>query len=316
LLISTIAIVALAGCVRRAQEDRPTKRIALVYIGPHELINQIVEGFKDSVTTGGAGTIEVIEKHANGDKSQVSTTVSSAVALRPDLIATITTPASQVALKNAPKGLPLVFVGVTDPVGAGLVKTMENPVSSTGVSDLAPIERLLRLIHEISPNITKLGLPFSPDEEPAQYSRKLAERLGPDLGFVIDARPVTSRDDLPSLVTSLARNNDAIIVGADNAMFEAAPNIAKIAQDNRRPFFAADSTSIKAGALAGVTIDYRKVGAEGGRLALRVLSGENAGSIPVVLMQEGNIEVNLSAMRTLGLALPNGVLNSARTTYK
>jgi putative tryptophan/tyrosine transport system substrate-binding protein len=314
--IAASLIMLVTGCSKPASEQKPL-RIGLVYIGPHELINQIVDGFKQGVSESLNGKgYEVIEKHANNDKSQISPTVSGAIASRLDVIATITTPVSQVALKNAPVGLPVVFVGVTDPVGAGLAKSMEKPELSTGVSDLAPLAKLLSTIHELFPGIKKIGFPYSPDEEPAIFSRKLVEKLAPEFGLVIDARPATSRDELPSLLRELIRVNDAILVGADNGMFEAAPNIAKIALDSRKPFFAADSSSVKAGAVAGVTIDYRQVGLAGGKLAVRVAKGEHAGTIPVTLMTEGVLELNRRTINTLKLPVPETVWKTAKTVYE
>src|ERR1700685_4134582 len=142
--------VLFGGCGRPHGESRETLRIGLVYIGPHELINQIVTGFKDGVTQNmGTEPFEIVEKHAKNDKSQISPTVDATIASGLDVLATITTPVSQVALKDAPATLPIVFVGVTDPIGAGLVKSMEKPQICTGVSDLAPLGKLLSVIREV-----------------------------------------------------------------------------------------------------------------------------------------------------------------------
>jgi putative ABC transport system substrate-binding protein len=313
-----IALVFMNASCSRPRDNAPkAARIGLIYIGPHELINQIVGGFKDGVAQSmGSRPYEIVERHANGDKTQVSTTVNAAIASRLDVIATITTPVSQVALKNAPATLPVVFVGVTDPVGAGLAKSMERPELSTGVSDLAPLAAMLALIKEVTPQVKRIGFPFSPEEQPAVYSRQTVEKLAPGLGLTIDARPVTSNDELATVVRELARSNDALLVGADNGMFEAAPTISKIALDNHKPFFAADSSSVKAGAAAGVTIDYKQVGLEGGKLAVRVLSGERAGSIPVTLMTNGVIELNRSTIKKLGLPFGEDVWKRAKTVYE
>lgn len=320
ILLSLLGLALAAttiSCSRPSNASSKTARIGLVYIGPHELINQIIAGFKDGVAQSiGKRPYEIIERHANGDKSQVSSTVNGAFAARLDVIATITTPVSQVALKNAPATVPVVFVGVTDPVGAGLVKSLEQPGLSTGVSDLAPLSAMLALIKEVTPRVKRIGFPFSPEEEPAVYSRQTVERLAPGLGLAIDARPVTSNDELTTVVRALARSNDAILVGADNGMFEAAPTIAKIALDNHKPFFAADSSSLKAGAAAGVTIDYSQVGLEGGKLAVRVLNGERAGAIPVALMTKGVLELNRSTVKKLGLRLDDSIWKRAKTIYE
>jgi putative ABC transport system substrate-binding protein len=294
-----------------------TKRVGLVYIGPHELINQIVAGFREGMAQGlPAGSFEIVERHANGDQTQISATINGALAMKLDVLATITTPVSQQAIKNAPTGLPVIFVGVTDPIGAGLVKSLEKPELTSGVSDIAPLKAILTVIKQITPNAKRIGFPYSPDEEPALYSRRQVEALAPTFGYTIDARPVTSKDELPTIIRDMVRTNDAILVGADNAMFEAAPLIAKTALDGHKPFYAADSSSVKAGAIAGVTVDYKEIGRAGAAVVVRVLKGEKAGTIPVTTMSEGMLEVNQTTLKKLGITLPSAVADRVKATYQ
>jgi putative ABC transport system substrate-binding protein len=315
---TALALVSCGGSNKPvARSDAKPLRIGLVYIGPHELINQIVSGFKDGIAKEMSGhPYEIVERHANGDKSQVSSTINAAISSGLDVLVTLTTPPSQQALKSAPANLPVVFIAVTDPVGAGLVKSLESPQLSTGVSDLAPLENMLKLIARFSPRVKKIGLPYSPEEEPAVFSRNVMLRVAPQIGFSIDARPVTSKDELPSLLRDLVRSNDAIVVGADNGMFEASPMIAKTCLDADKPFFSADSSSVKAGAVAALTIDYVKVGRAGASVVARVLGGEKAGSIPVTLMTEGVLEVNQTSLRKLGLTVPEDLQKQVTLSFK
>jgi putative ABC transport system substrate-binding protein len=315
LLALTIGFVACGP--RPDGTHNRTRRVGLVYIGPHELINQIVLGFRERLGKGDADQpIEIVERHANGDQTQISSTLNGAISSKLDVLATITTPVSQQAVKNAPQGLPVIFIGVTDPIGAGLVKSLEKPGLTSGVSDIAPLQAILAIVKQITPKVKRIGFPFSPDEQPALYSRRQVEALAPAFGYVVDARPVTSKDELPTLIRDLVRTNDAILVGADNAMFEAAPLIAKTALDGRKPFYAADSSSVKAGAIAGVTVDYKEIGRAGAEVVARVLKGEQVGMIPVRTMSEGMLEVNQSSLKKLGITLPKEVADQVKATYQ
>jgi putative tryptophan/tyrosine transport system substrate-binding protein len=321
--IGLAVVLSLAACGKSGAGDNKTQgpgrpfKIGLVYIGPHELINQVVVGFKDGMKRELVGTqYEIVERHANGDKTQVSATVNGAISNGLDILATITTPPSQMALKNAPATLPVVFVAVTDPVGAGLAKSLLTPELSSGVSDLAPLEKMLSVIHQLTPNVKKLGMPYSPEEQPAIFSKDLVTRLGPSMGFAIDARPVTSKDELPTLIRDLVRANDAVIVGADNGMFEASPMIAKIALDGRKPFYSADSSSVKAGAIAAVTIDYQKVGEAGAAVVAKVLRGQKVGTIPVTQMTDGVLELNQTSLKRLAIEVPEVLRQQVKTTYE
>ncbi|HUN86665.1 MAG TPA: ABC transporter substrate-binding protein [Terracidiphilus sp.] len=311
-----LASLSLVGCGHATKHTQLLK-VAITYIGPHELISQIVAGFRSGMGTELDGKpVEIIERHANGDETQISSMLNGVISMRPDVLATITTPVSQQALKNAPAALPIVFIGVTDPCGAGLAKTLERPEFTTGVSDVPPLERTLALIRQlVPPGAKRIGFPYSPNEEPAVYSSRQVEALAAKYGFVIDARAVTSTDQLPSLARALIRGNDAIMVGADNGMFEAAPMLAKMALDAHKPFFAADSSSVKAGAVAGVTVDYTQVGIEGAHLVQRVLRGEREGDIPVASMRDGQLEINSRSLKILGIKLPPTLAAQVKHTY-
>jgi putative ABC transport system substrate-binding protein len=317
-VVILIAAAVLSACGRSSETKDDAgaqhKKIAIVYIAPHELINQIIAGFKERLSEElGTANVDFIEMHASGDTTQYAATVRAAISRRPDVLAPITTPIAQIALKEAPPGLPVCFLGITDPLGAGLVRSLDRPERCTGVSDLAPFAATLDFIRRIAPNVKAIGMPYSPDEQPAVFARDQMTALGTARGIRVDARPVTNKDDLPSMLRELVRVTDALIIGSDNGMFEAAPVIAKTALDARKPVFAGDSTSIKAGAVGGYTVDYRDVGKQGAELVSRILRGERAGDIPVVVLRKGVLELNADTARRLGITFAPDVLQEARS---
>jgi len=318
LLAATSVLSLSVGALhhKASGQNVQPQRIGLVYTAPHEIINQVVRGFRDELAEElPKGSYDIIERHASGDSTQYATTVDSVLAQRPAIIAPITTPISQIVLQDKPRDLPMVFIAVTDPVGARLVDSIALPGKSTGVSDLAPFEEILRFIKDVRPNIRRIGLPYSPEEEPAVFGRDQIVGLAPQFGITIDPRPITSNDELATLLRTLAQDNDALLVGSDNAMFEAAPLIVKTAMDANKPVFAGDSTSIKAGAVGGYTIDYYQVGREAARLVVRVLRGESPGTIPVLVMRKGILAINRDSASRLHINFSPDVLSQARIIY-
>ncbi|MEF1216043.1 ABC transporter substrate binding protein, partial [Vibrio alginolyticus] len=82
----------------------------------------------------------------------------------PDVLVGIATPSAQ-ALVSATRSIPVVFTAVTDPVGAKLVKSMEQPGKNvTGLSDLSPVAQHVDLIQEILPQVKSIGVVFNPGE--------------------------------------------------------------------------------------------------------------------------------------------------------
>lgn len=316
LVVLGLFVSPITGCRNDSGAAPSVQRIAIVYTAPHEAINHIIDGFREGLAERlPRGTYEISERHASGDQTQYSAAVEGALAQRPDLLVTITTPISQVALRNKPSDVPMIFLAVTDPVGAGLVESLDSPGSCSGVSDLAPFEAILRFIRQIEPSAARIGMPYSPEEQPAVFGRDQVVRLAPDLGFTVDARPVTSQDELPSVINALAADNDVLLIGSDNGMFEAAPLIVRTALGVNKPVFAGDSTSIQAGAVGGYTIDYTQVGREGAQLGTQVLQGESPGSLPVVVMREGVLELNRETAARLGITFSQETIAAAHSVY-
>jgi ABC-type uncharacterized transport system substrate-binding protein len=295
---------------------RPVK-IAVIYIGHHELIDQIIDGFKEQLQRElPQGTFEVFEKHANGDKTQIGSAVAAAVQNGADILVPISTPVTVLALQYANEHRQVCFLGVTDPKGAGVVKSLERPESATGTSDLEPFEEILEFIHEVQPTARVIGFPYSPDEQPAVFSRDQVVKLSRKYGFTVRHRQVASEDDLSIVVRELARQTDCLLTGADNAMFAAAGRVADIAARNHRPYFAGDSTSISAGAVGGYTINYLDVGREGAKLVRQiVIDKKKAGEIPVKLMATGVLELNPRAAALVGIAFSQLILDRAQKKY-
>lgn len=94
-LLPATALLFFSGSAfheKALAQTAQVQRIGLVYTAPHELINQVVSGFRDGLAEGlPKGSYEVIERHASGDRTQFSAAVDSVLAQRPALIAPITT---------------------------------------------------------------------------------------------------------------------------------------------------------------------------------------------------------------------------------
>jgi putative ABC transport system substrate-binding protein len=314
-VVVALSVAVLSGC-RKAETGPKPFRVAVLSIQHLELIDQIVDGIrKDLGPQLDNRPIEILEKNANGDTTAIGPMIQGVLAQHPDVVVPITTPVAVQALKNDPAAVPTLFCGITDPVGAKLVNSLETPGLSTGVSDVPPLERTLQVIRAMFPKAKSIGMPYSPSEEPAQYSRKEVEMLAPKYGFTLDARAVTSVDELSALARDLTRKNDVVMIGADNQMFSNASLLAKTSLDAHKPFFAADSSSVKAGAVAGVTVSYPEVGKACGEVVKRVLRGEKAGAIPVISLSDGVLEVNARSLKLLGITLPATVSAQVQRTY-
>src|SRR5262245_24789936 len=118
-----VTILILAASVA-AQNDKP--KIVLAYPDHEHVVIESIDAFKAEVKKTFPNAI-FIEKDAKGDPAEFETTVRAGIAQSPAILVPISTPLSRLAVDQAKGKLPIVFMGVTDPVGAGIVDALERP---------------------------------------------------------------------------------------------------------------------------------------------------------------------------------------------
>lgn len=283
-----------SGCSEKPASPDPGPKIGIVYTAPIPVINEIIAGFEARVRQD-FPTAQFIARHADDREEQYEPTVAAVLAQRPTLMAPITTPMTKLTVQSARGATPVVFMGVTDPVGAGVARSIARPEIATGSSDLCPFEALLKITRDTMPDAKVVGLPYDPTDQPAVFGRGRILELAPKFGFrVVDAQ-VTSADELGTTVSALATRSDAVLIAADNLMMNNPAVVVNAARQRGRPAFACDSASVKAGALAGVSVNYREIGVLAGERAVQVLKGAKPGDLPVGVLQSGGLLSNLKA---------------------
>lgn len=286
-------------------------RIGILYTEPHPVLTTIIQAFKARVKQG-IPDAEFIERHGNGDKTQFPATVRGVIAEGVDLLAPITTPMTIEALSQAGR-IPVVFLGVTDPIGAGIVGNLENPEKCSGVSDNPPMDGVVDLARAFLPGAKTLGIPYDPKDQPGVTTARRAADAARARGFQVELRPVTSESELRAAVRGLSSRVDALVIGMDNLMMKNAAIISQTAMAEHKPIFAADDRSVEMGAVAGVGVDYSDVGRMGADIAIKVLRDkQDIGSIPVQVLKTGQQFVNEDSVRALNLTVPETIRAQAK----
>jgi putative ABC transport system substrate-binding protein len=310
--IAGIALVlsAAVGCGGDSRESPPPQSagasapsIQVVYAGPHPLVTELIDGFKEVVLRS-YPQARVRERHAQNRPEEYGTAVLAALNDRPDLLVPITTPLTILAVERARGQVPVVFMAVTDPVGAHVARSLEQPGFATGSSDLCPFAGMLQVTRELLPQARTLGLPYNPGDQPAVFGRAQLQALAPQFGFTVTDRQVTSRDEMANEIRGLAGQVDAVLLPVDNLLMENPDLVSAAAAAQGRPVVACDAASVEKGAVAGVSVTFRDVGRAAGERAVRVLRGEAAGSIPVAVLREGGVTLNARAACRARVQLP------------
>lgn len=152
-------LVILSGC----KKDDKIK-FGIMQIAEHESLDSTRQGFIDELRELGYKSGENIEfdiQIAEGELSNCASIAEKFVSDKKDLILAISTPCAQAA-SNATKDIPILATAITNFEGAGIVKSHELPRTNvTGTSDLPPIDNIIELIHELKPDVKKVGILYS-----------------------------------------------------------------------------------------------------------------------------------------------------------
>ena len=288
--------------------DGAAYSIGITQLLSHPSLDQSREGFMDALKEAGVNAT-YDEKNAQGDQSTAADIAGSFASGNYDLILAIATPTAQ-ATAQAISDKPILFTAVTDPVDAGLVKSMDAPGANiTGTSDANPVKEQLELIKEINPDAKKIGVPYSPGEANSLVQVQWAKDAAAGLGLEIVEGPATTSADVLQAVESL-KDTDAIYVPTDNIVVAALETVLQFGETNKIPVYGAEGDSVERGALATVGLSYYELGKQTGEMAVKILKdGADPATMPVETQKETVLYVNEGAAKRMDVTIPQSVLD-------
>ena len=232
------------------------------------------------------------------------------------MIIGIATPAAMSAYGAARNtDIPVIFCAVSDPVGAGLVSSLDAPGGNcTGTSDLLNLEAQLQLIRAVQPDAKKIGILYTTNEANSVSHLAEIKELAPEYGFEIVEQGVQSGADVPQAAAALAAKVDCINNFTDNTVVDNLVSVLAKAEEAGIPVYGSEIEQVKKGCIASESLDYIALGKETGRLAAQVLDGANAGETPVVQVKDSTPVVNPDVFSSMNLTIPDAYASAEKVT--
>lgn len=311
-LLSAVVLFALFKDQTQEETEGNLPIVGILQLTSHpalDLINDGIlaalaeEGFKDGQTM----TLDF--QNAQGDQSNLKAMSERFASERASVMVGIATPAAQ-ALANASKEIPIVLGAVTDPEGAGLVKSNEEPGGNvTGVSDITPIAQQFDLIRQILPEAKTIGILYSSGEDNSAVQAEQAEMIAKEMEFETITMTLTSTNDVSQIAADLAKKSDAIWVPTDNAVASAMNTLLKETDQQQIPVFPAVDTMVEQGGLATIGLDQYELGRETGKMTADILKGIiKPADEPIRTSKEGQLYVNEDKAKSLDIRIPQELL--------
>jgi putative ABC transport system substrate-binding protein len=288
--------------------------IGISKIVAHPALDDVEQGIIDELTDLGFTNLTYDLQNANGD---ISTAASIANKFRDDrvrLAVGIATPTAQ-ALVNALTEIPIVFAAVTDPLGAGLVGSLEGGGENvTGSSDLTPVEGQSDLMEALA-DVRTVGHVYASGESNAVALAELARQTAASRGFEFVEATVVNSSEVRSATQSIIDRVDVLYVSNDNTVVSALSALTDVAAVAGVPVISADTTSAEpGGVLAALGFNYYKLGRATGRVVADILNGADPGSIPTLYLTDPSdldLLINLDVADELGITVPPALLDDA-----
>lgn len=295
-------------------DEQETFMIGILQTTSHPALDAITEGAIDGLEENGyvdGENTEIVFQNGQGDQNLMNTMAQSLVEDGADLLIGIGTPASQ-AFANATDDIPIIMGAVSDPVGAGLVESQEEPGKNvTGVKDEAPVKAQLDMMMEVLPEASEIGVLYSSGEDNARAEAERAITAIEELGLNPVVYTVSSTNELQQTVATMAQEVDVIYLPTDNTIASAFDTVVSEANRYDVPLIPTVDAMIAQGGLATVGINQTDTGFETGRMAAEVLDGTDPSTFPVYVLSEGDKLINADQAELLGLDIPQSVLDEA-----
>ena len=253
----------------------------------------------------------------NSDPAHVLAATKQVIKTKPDLVVTVSTPATQALRDEAGGTIPIVFVQVLDPVGTGLVASLARPGGNiTGFSnfEFSMSGKWLELLKGIAPHITSVALLFNPATAPgagAFYLRSL-EAAAPSFAISPIAAPVRNVEDFEEVLSKLARDPHAgLIIPPDIFTARHRDLIISLVARHRLPAAYPFRFWATANGLLSYGIDTTDLFRRSAAYVDRILKGAQPADLPVQQPTKFELVINLKTAKALGLEVSPTLLARA-----
>ncbi len=309
-MVMMFSFVACGGSEDGSEADGAvTVKVGIIQYMDHASLNQIVENIQKRLDERGAELdihfeYEKYFQNGQGDASVINQCIADVIADEVDFIIPIATPVA-IAAQTATEDLdiPVVFSAVSDPVGAGLVESLEAPGGNiTGTSDYLDTNAIMNLMFAADPDCDCVGLLYDAGQDNSTAAIAAAKEYLDGKGIAyVEKNASTTDEALLAAEALIAAGVDAVFTPTDNTIMKAELTIYETFIEAGVPHYGgADSFALN-GAFCSYGVDYINLGIMTADMVVdMVINNRSAGETPVMTFDNGIATVNVETCEALG----------------
>lgn len=301
-LIMVFSVVSMTSA-----EEKTNFKIGICNFVDDASLNQIIQNIRErlsEIEKDKGVTFEIKEDNCNLDGSVMQQIIADFMADDVDLMVGVATPVAmtmQGMTEDNP--IPVVFAAVSDPVGAGLVQSLEAPGANiTGTSDYLDTAAVLNLIFAANPDAKKIALLYNPSEDASTAPIAAAKEILGGKGVEVKEYMGTNASEVVQAADAIIGDEmDAVFTPTDNTIMSAELSIYEQLAEAKIPHYTgADSFALN-GAFLGYGVDYANLGRETAEMVADILlNGANPAETPVKTFDNGTATVNTETCAAIG----------------
>jgi putative tryptophan/tyrosine transport system substrate-binding protein len=302
-----------------AQQPGPIRRVGMLFgIAADDRNAQaeyaaFLQGLQQLGWTEGRN-VRIDPRWAGGDAAALRKYAAELVALAPDVILSVGS-ASVGPLLEATRSLPIVFVIVPDPVGAGYVDSLSRPggnVTGFMMFEYSLCGKWLELLKEIAPGVTRAAVLRDPAIAAGIGQFAIIQSVAPALGVEVNPVSVRAAAEIERAVTAFAQSaNGGLILTASPLSGVHRDLIIALAARFKLPAVYGERSYVTPGGLISYGPNFLDQCRRAAGYVDRILKGEKPADLPVQAPTQYELVINLKTAKALGLTFPQSILARA-----
>jgi putative ABC transport system substrate-binding protein len=314
LVFRLLMLAVIALCSVDAHSDAAIRRIGFLTPGTPETNAPVLAGLRQGLRENGymEGTnIEIESRFANNRFERLPDLARELIGLRVDVLVTFVTQAS-LAAKQRTSTIPIVMIGVGDPLGSGLVSSLSRPganVTGTSGSFVESAGKRLELLKEAVPGVQRVAVLWNPDN--TVFQRQVLDQTSAAaraLGIELRLFEARGPESIENAFAAIAQQGiSAVNVLPDPVLAAHYGRIAAAATKMRLPSVTAISTYAEAGGLLTYGPSFPDMARNAGGYVAKILNGAKVGDLPVEQPTKFELVLNLKTAKHIGIIVPQSM---------